>query len=108
MLLLVLLCLRSTQSGDSSGSSFSYRPQEKGKFTMKKLSSFVATCILLLSLTAVAFADGGITQTPGSKDDPPPPPGGGAPSASETAPDQFALAASELAWLATWLEQSIL
>ena len=43
---------------------------------MKKLRTFIAACILVLSLSVVGFADGGVTQTPGSTNPPPPPPNG--------------------------------
>jgi hypothetical protein len=40
---------------------------------MSKLTHFLGTCLLIASISAVAFADGGATQAPPAP--PPPPPG---------------------------------
>ena len=73
---------------------------------MKKLTSLFATCILVLSLSGIALADGGNTHGPGLP--PPPPSGGETSSASATAESQYYNALSELTLLMTWFEQSIL
>ena len=79
---------------------------------MRKPTTFVAACILMLSLSGVALADGGITQAPGFTA--PPPPDGSTSSMmtgttnSETAEGQSDGLASELTPLVTWLAESIL
>jgi hypothetical protein len=40
---------------------------------MSKLTRFLGTCLLIASISATAFADGGVTQGPPAP--PPPPPG---------------------------------
>jgi len=46
---------------------------KKEKLKMKKLSGFFATCLLVVSMSAAALADGGVTQGPGLAPPPPPP-----------------------------------
>ena len=78
---------------------------------MKKLTTFVASCILLLSMSVVVLADGGIAQTPG-KDDPPPPPSNYAvPSdtGSEASTESQVIdVQTEFTSLLAWLSVSIL
>jgi hypothetical protein len=72
---------------------------------MKKLTSLFVTCILVLSLSGIALADGGATHGPGAPSTLPPP----VPqtnSATETA--EYYDVLSELTLLVTWFEQSIL
>ena len=70
---------------------------------MKKLTSLFATCILVLSLSGTALADGGITQGPGM---PSPAPGGTGAAANAEAQSHDVL--SEWTLFVTWFEQSIL
>ena len=72
---------------------------------MKKLTSLFATCILVLSLSVIALAEGGVTHGPGLATYSPPVP---TPSLGTRTDDQYYAAASEIALLMVWLEQSIL
>ena len=78
---------------------------------MKKLTTFVGCCILVLSLSAAALADGGIAQTPG-KDDPPPPPSNcttsGDPGSETSTDTDVTCLLADLTSLAAWLARSIL
>ncbi len=77
---------------------------------MKKLTTFVGCCILVLSLSVAALADGGIAQTPG-KDDPPPPSNCTTSSdpGSETSTDtEVTCLLADLTSLAAWFAGSIL
>jgi len=77
---------------------------------MKKLMSFVASGILVVSLSIVALADGGQTQTPYP---PPPPPVANCPTAndgngSEPSHSQANQLTTDLVPLVAWLAESIL
>jgi len=78
---------------------------------MKNLKTFVGCCILVLSLSVAALADGGIAQTPG-KDGSPPPPSNCTTSSdpgSETSTDtEVTCLLADLTSLAAWLAGSIL
>jgi hypothetical protein len=72
---------------------------------MKKLTTLFVTCILVLSLSGIALADGGATHGPGLATYGPPVP---TPSLETGTDNQYYAAASEIALLMAWLEQSIL
>ncbi len=77
---------------------------------MKKLTTFVASSILVLSLSVVVLADGGIAQTPG-KDYPPPPPSNCAiPNEPDTEVSETGASdvQAELTVLLAWFAESIL
>lgn len=78
---------------------------------MKKLTRFVAVCVLVLSTSAITFADGGNTQGPGCPEPPPPPgntQGPGMPTSSTavtelpTAPDTLEAVAQAAQVWASW------
>ena len=80
---------------------------------MKNLISFLASGILVLSLSIVALADGGITQLPGVTNPPPPPNVVSCPAAddnnvSEPPNSQANNPATDLRSLLAWLVGSIL
>jgi hypothetical protein len=70
---------------------------------MKKLTSLLATSVLVLSLSGVALADGdgGNTHGPGLPTSGPPVQ---TPSLEASADDQYYAAASDLTLLIVWLE----
>jgi hypothetical protein len=75
---------------------------------MNKLSRLIATCALVFSLSAVALADGGITQGPGLTA---PPPGDGIAQTpgfnGDTTTDNSSLEAIDWTILIDWLAQSV-
>ena len=76
---------------------------------MKKLTRFFATCLLVVSLSVVALADGGATQGPGLAAPPPTNCTTGC-SEAENATSTQNLAAhtmTEAANFLTWLAESI-
>jgi len=80
---------------------------------MNKLKTFVASGILVLCMSIVALADGGITQVPGFTNPPPPPNVASCPAAndnncSEPSNSQANTFATDLTSLVAWLAGSIL
>lgn len=76
---------------------------------MKNLTRFFATCLLVVSMSAVALADGGITQTPGLA--PPAPPDcttGCSEAENATSTQNLSVDTMiEAAKFVTWLAESI-
>lgn len=71
---------------------------------MSKLNRFFASCLLIVSLSAVALADGGETQGPSIYSDPPAVPAGQNPGStgnSSTISDALKTAESVAVWLLT-------
>jgi hypothetical protein len=80
---------------------------KKGKFTMKKLSRFFVTCLLVLAISAVTFA--GETQTPGSPQQTPAPgemQTPGTPSVDPSAAETFDLVVEQVELVANWFLNS--
>jgi hypothetical protein len=77
---------------------------------MSKLTHFLGTCLLIASISAVAFADGGATQAPPA----PPPPGQCVADSTEVDTSNQLAQESSLAvetavdMLANWLALAIL
>jgi hypothetical protein len=78
---------------------------------MKTLTRFFATCLLVVSMSAVALADGGVTQGPGLAAPPPPPvdcPTGCSEAENAISTQNSAVDTMiEAAELVTWLAESI-
>lgn len=74
---------------------------------MKKLTTLLVTCILVLSLSGIALADGdgGVLHGPGSPVAAPPQETSSAPANTD---ELYYPTASDFTLLIVWLEQSIL
>ncbi len=74
---------------------------------MKKLTRFFATCLLVVSMSAVALADGGITQGPGlASPSPPDCPTGGSEAENAASTQNLSIDIMLEAAFATWLAGS--
>jgi len=78
---------------------------------MKQLKNFVFICTLIVSLSGIAFAEGGVTQGPGIA--PPPPPDctetvGQAGESTANATDSYNSSMFVADVLANWFEKAIL
>jgi hypothetical protein len=79
---------------------------------MSKLTRFLGTCLLIASISTVAFADGGSTQGPPAP--PPPPPGQcvadstGQDASTQPTQESSVDVATAVDMLANWLALAIL